>query len=341
MEIEEKIKKYFESLKPQNLGLIDRIKLISVRKLGVGSSNLNYLVNVGNKKFIFRLNVYSPEERRSKKEFIALKAVEHLKIAPKVWLLDDSHKDFEESFIILDYISGKSLDSLNKSITPQIIVKVARLAASLHNLNIKSINTLHINQEGYLYYIKELKEYKEQFREFTNNSLFFELLDITYSKLEALLSLEKDRAYPLSLIHSDIQEQNLIKNGNKLYLIDWEGLNIADPAWEVAYIFCDFGRPFKESEKELFYKEYLKLRKDTYIRERIKLYEVIRYVDGFLWAVIHALRVIHNKVSKEFSRRTNLDSHIKFAEKVFRRALDVGVIDKKYKDFDLRKELLK
>lgn len=341
MKTEQKIREYLENLKPQKIGLKEKIKIKSIKHLGHGSSNINYLFTVKSKKFIFRLNVYSPEERRSEKEFIALKAVEHLRIAPKCWLLDNSRKNFEESFIILEYIYGKSLDELKNSITPKIISRVARLTAKLHNLDVKDINALHINREGYLYYIKELKEYKGQFKELIDNPIFFELLDDIYKKLDKLVFSEKERKYPLSLIHSDIQEQNLIKRGNTLYLIDWEGLNIADPAWEVAYIFCDFGRPFKKNERQVFYKEYLKLRKDATLKERIKLYEVIRYADGFLWAIIHALRVKHNKVSKEFSQRTNLESHVKFAEKVFKRALNAGVIDKKFSAFNLRKEVFR
>lgn len=52
-----KIKKYFESLSPKKIGLDKKIKVISISKLGMGTGNANFLVNVNGKKFVFRLNM--------------------------------------------------------------------------------------------------------------------------------------------------------------------------------------------------------------------------------------------------------------------------------------------
>mgnify|MGYP005623795345 FL=1 len=91
------IEKYFEKLNPKKLGLRNKVKVNSVSKLGMGASNLNYLVKANNKSFIFRMNMEPDKKNKSRKEFDALKSLEPYDISPKAWTLDESKKYFDKN----------------------------------------------------------------------------------------------------------------------------------------------------------------------------------------------------------------------------------------------------
>ena len=50
----------------------DEIKVNSVSKLGMGTSNLNYLVEANGEKFVFRINMELGKKRKSRREFNGL-----------------------------------------------------------------------------------------------------------------------------------------------------------------------------------------------------------------------------------------------------------------------------
>ena len=68
--MEQKIKSYFEKLNPKKLGLKGKkIKVKSVKTLGMGTGNANFLVKTSNVKFVFRLNMDPKNPKKSRKEF--------------------------------------------------------------------------------------------------------------------------------------------------------------------------------------------------------------------------------------------------------------------------------
>src|SRR3989304_9482017 len=121
MDSKRAIKEYFLSLKPEKIGLKNKIKVSLVRKIGMGANNASYLVVANEKKFIFRLNMLLSDREKSRKEFKSLKLVEKLGIAPKAWILDDSRKIFDSDFIVLDYINGKTLGQTKYSLSEALV----------------------------------------------------------------------------------------------------------------------------------------------------------------------------------------------------------------------------
>jgi len=77
-----------ESLDPKQFGLKTKLKVKTIFKLGQGTGNLNYLVVVNNKKFVFRINMDHKNKTKSRKEFNSLKIVEKYSIGPKTRLID-------------------------------------------------------------------------------------------------------------------------------------------------------------------------------------------------------------------------------------------------------------
>jgi len=133
-------------------------------------------------------------------------------------------------------------------------------------------------------------------------------------------------------------EQNVIVNKNKYFLIDFESLGIQNRALEIAFIFVTFGRPFSDTQQKIFLKEYCKLTKADYVKlkEKTDVWIPITQFMIFLWAVKHVLRIKSGYLHKDYSSNSKIKSHIVYAKKVFRHCLKIGVIDRKYKNFDLR-----
>jgi|TARA_Y100000034_G_C6828587_1_gene373842 thiamine kinase-like enzyme len=335
-----KIKKYFENLKQNQLGLKSKIKVVSVSKLGMGTSNLNYLVKVNQKKFIFRINMNSKNPDKSKKEFKALKIVEKYNIGPKAWILNESKKEFDSDFIIISYIEGKTLNKIKNHLSLKMIKEIAKLSAKIHSIKLDSkTNKLPVLGRDYKVYFDTLdKENLRYIRNHLKNKKFIKILEETRKKLKKEIPFGKHK-HPLVLVHGDICEQNMIINKGNYKLIDFESLGLEDPAQDIAGIITDFGKPFNEKQKEIFFEEYLKIRKDKTLKERVKVFVPLRIFSVLLWAITHTLKIKNKHMHLSFTENNNIKKDISYVKIVFKRAIKKGVIDKKYKNFDITNEL--
>jgi aminoglycoside phosphotransferase (APT) family kinase protein len=105
--VEGRIKQYMRKIDPGVLGLSQTAKDVKAKRLGLGESNLNYLVNVDGNQFVFRINMDPRSPNKSKTEFDSLKMVEGLGIAPKAFHYEASKECFGETFVILRYVEAK------------------------------------------------------------------------------------------------------------------------------------------------------------------------------------------------------------------------------------------
>lgn len=110
---EQMIKGYLQKLDPKIFGL-NKMKPLKIKRIGLGESNLNYLAIINGKKFTVRINMDLRSPNKSEKEYNSLRIVEHQGIAPKVFHLETSKKFLGETFIILEYLEGKSLEKCKK-----------------------------------------------------------------------------------------------------------------------------------------------------------------------------------------------------------------------------------
>ncbi len=327
--MKEKIKSYFENLNPKKLNLGSQIRISKIKKLGQGSSNINYLVVANGKKLVFRLNAHPEGEGKLKREYLGLKAIENLGISPKALFFDGSKKKFSNEVLVLKYIEGRKMSL--RDLNVNFVKRLARISAKIHRFDISNLKIpFYLRSSG----LKEIEDYKKKFRRFLKDRSFFEMYELSLERIRddfKKLSAKKR----LALNHSDIQVGNIITQKNKIKLIDWEFMYKGDPAGEVAYIFTDFGRVFTEKEKRVFYENYLRVSNE--FKNDVKIYQRIRFLEGFYWAVWHALKVKKGLMDKEYVKNTSKESHIKFAEKLFKRAVKHGVINKKYSKLNLRR----
>ncbi len=330
-----KIKKYFESLKPEQLGLKKKIKVKSVSKLGMGKNNANFLVVVVDCKFTFRLNMLPLSRNKAKAEFDSLKLVEKLNIGPNAWILDESRLVFDSDFMILDYIEGKTFSKTNYKLDRGLIKKVVKLCVSFHLMPVRGkISKLPKDEVDYEGVFKWMKHFYNSLKKMTNNKIFLRMLKESYNNLEKSSS-RKDK-HPLVLAHGDICEQNIIIQGGKLKLIDFESLGLTDPASEIAYILTQFARKeLTEKQKEIFVEEYLKIRKDKTLRKRLKIFIPLKNFVDLLWAIDHVLKIKNKKVHRHYLENNDVDNDLVYAREMFKKNLREGIISKKYKNFDL------
>lgn len=325
---EQRIREYLQRLNPKKFGL-NEVKSITIRKLGLGESNLNYLVIVSGKKFIVRINMDPGSPLKSEREYDSLKVVEPLGIAPRAFHFEPSKDYLDEAFFILEYLEGTSLDKCGE-IDECIVTSLARVVAYLHSTNVGNLREeLRRSRSSKTDILREIRK-RISYIEAKRRKYFGEkgnsenILAVSYGRLEEL-RFEEEPCYVLG--HGDIAPQNVILSEGELKLIDWEDLGLIDPALEIAVIFDSFD--FSDRQEELFLKEYEALRSDAGLRKRISIYWLFQLFGVFCWAIMHVYEIGEREMHEEFLREQDLRGHISYAQKMFNKCQREGIIDKK------------
>lgn len=300
-------------------------KIKSVSKLGTGASHLNYLITSSSKKIVLRINIDKTSKNKLKREFMALRLIEKLNIAPKP--LHFQVKSDIGSFLLLEYFEGDTLNKTNYILSSQLLTALAKEMAMLHSISISSLkNKLPLEFQNFNYYLHELKEYKKQLRPLLKSPNLFKFMDEMFMHFEKHLNNHHFR-YRLCMIHGDVQEQNIILDSEMIKLIDWESAMISDPATEISYIVTQFGKPFSLMEKNKFTNEYLKLRKDISLKERVELYVPIRYYMDFLWSILQTEKIKKCLIYYSDKNRRVLQQG-KYTSICIKRMVDANIISK-------------
>lgn len=311
------IRKYLRTINPKILGL-DGISRIEIDEIGLGESNLNYLAMINGKKFNIRINADSKSTNKSRREFEGLRVVERFNIAPKAFHYEHSKKYLGGTFIIIEYLDGKSLDKCK--VDNHTIKELAKVVAQLHDIPTveisKSLGMHYASKDEILESKKQMIDYiRKKNRELGKPEAWFcDLLTETYNGFDKQKFKMKRK---LAIGHGDIAPQNVILNDGKLKLIDWEDLGIMETAWDLAILFESFF--FSSRQKELFLKEYLNIRNDPALRQRVELLRPIQFFGTFCWSVMHVFEIEGSGMHKEFVKRQKLKEHIDYAKETFDR----------------------
>lgn len=314
----EEIKRIFE----KNIGL----KVQSIRKLGMGVCNVNYLITSQNNKFVFKTNANPQKTEKYKEEFNSLKAIEDLNISPKPL-------SFGKDFMILTYVEGTPFTG--KKVTPKFLISLAELVAEIHSLKTpKNIDRGRNDLSD-----SSVKEYLEYLKRNLKNKVLLGIISNAKKKMEEKQKILRQFKRVEVIAHGDICEQNILETPKGLALIDFEDLSVKDSASDIAKIFVDFKVPFNKTQKDIFLKEYFNRRKDKTLRERIKFYELFVIFETLLWAIYHVLKIKNKELHKSFLNKKKLKEGIDYVGEMWSRAINFGIIDKKYSKFDMKKTL--
>lgn len=125
------------------------------------------------------------------------------------------------------------------------------------------------------------------------------LIDQAINKAENKAK-EKQDAFQdakFTLIHFDLNRNNILRSNNKIIIIDWEQASAGDNAMDIAKLFLKLN--FNEEQKKEFLIEYMgKLSKrDKYFQDRMNIYKPLVLINSILWR----LRALNNLSKLESS----------------------------------------
>lgn len=301
------LKEVLQLIPARTLGVRAPIKIKSISNLGMGECHLNYLIRIDKKKFIVRININKDDPDKSRREYLALKTVEHLNIAPKVYYLHKATNKFKENFIVLDYIEGTAFRHKNRLYTEQEITQLARILAKTHNCK-----HTRLKLKGYKYkdFIKDSDKYFSKIKKYISKREYGQLRLMQRKIIKKIKNIPEKHVF--GIIHNDICPQNIVKTKTGLKLIDWESMSYSDTARDIAFLIIDMR--LKPKSWRLFLKTYLKIRKDFTVLNRAKIYAKCITFIYVLWELLRAHEVKHKKLHKEYLKRTPVEKHFKEAK---------------------------
>ena len=164
------------------------------------------------------------------------------------------------------FLEGNSLNHLDDF----DYQKVAKLLATYHNSNKKA--SVYYDPLGRLEnYKKEALTHTEKF-----DDIFYELYEIVQKNREFLLS------QPVGLAHNDAQRSNIVKSGDKYFLIDFEFAANNDPIYDIG----TFGNGDALEGKKLL-EEYEKINP---VKDGLKRYALWRIDISLQWYLVALIK---------------------------------------------------
>ena len=331
--METKIKTYFEKLSPNLLGFKEKIKVRKIKRLGKGLSSLNYIVNVKDKKFTFRLKG-DADIKLAKEEYENLRFFENYDFAPKVYLFDDSKKDFKSPILILNYLDGKTIKDVKKFGKKQI-EELAEFLTKIHSMKIIP-KMKRLPKKTYSIMLKRSKRDKKKFEKICKDKDFIKQMEIAFFNLLKMYD-NFDSSSEIVLAHGDFNSQNVLVKKDKYFAIDFEDLELSDPACEIAHIFIDFGKPFDAKNKEIFLKKYLELRDEKNLKERVEKYILLWFLGGMYWRLSQVHKTLNKSFSKEYHEEEDVKRDILNATSRLKQIIYIRAMPKSILKFDLTK----
>ena len=272
------IKEYILNKLNPSLFQENEYNTISIKKLGSGCYNLNFLLVINSKKYVLRTN--PNKENKLKKEFMTLKKMDGF-YSPKVFLIEESKNYI---FIIEEYIEGQKIKLLNNKILKNIAISLANIHNKYNQKNNKvSLYTEWIEILSKMY--SEIKTDKQIYQELSKYYIQAKLYCENNEKKFNEISKSK-------LIHGDMHCGNiLLKNHDEVIYLDWENSQYNDPALDIVAFFYEsenlqyFSNKnnITKDDKKLFLEEYLKIHNDINMPKKIELLYPLRWLSDTFW----------------------------------------------------------
>jgi thiamine kinase-like enzyme len=256
----------------------------------MGENNLSILAKVNDKiKLVFRIGLRKDLEKRMKYEFRMLRLLPH-DIGPEPIYFDDSKKIINHAYMILSYVEGKATNRWGKK---QLSLHAKKLAL-LHKKKYDFRGTPEEKHKK----IDLMQKFREQAQGYGG---MFSDKDIKPLLQNVSKFVKENNHYftsqkKFSLIHGDGCKDNILFSKNDVHYIDWEFIQMGDPAEDLTRFFYQDIQVdpwfIKLNRKKLEYllNEYLKYHKDKTLKERVIVWNaVLKFLDFlyFRWKVKH------------------------------------------------------
>lgn len=279
MSRETQIKRYVAGLDAHLLG-VDETGHVKISSLPQGVWNFNYLVEISSKKFVFKLyppggsSVEGMTGNSGQVEFLALKLVAGLGIAPRPVLYADASRSFNYPILIYEYVEGGDLAFSNRA-----VAEIAAIYGKLHSMDIEGIDFLKERSEAPSKLLAEIERSFARYRRRADiDPIYIRRFGEFIGKARECTVEGKRLSCPRALIHADPVPSNFVV-GDRIYLIDWQTPMVGDPLFDLwafmsrAFSMWDLDAPPTEAQKETFVSTYQALRNDPTLDERLRVKE--------------------------------------------------------------------
>lgn len=231
-----------------------------------GMTNKNFKVHMNNEDYILRIPGSGTEEMISRH-------------SEKNNSLIANDLNLDTDILYFDEESGVKLSKYIKNaetITPKSAKRESNMAEitdilrKLHTSNTTFVNKFDV--------FEKIEEYEELLKE-ANGTNFKDYYDVKQKVLN-LKSILNELGIEAVSCHNDTVPENFVKDGERIYLIDWEYSGMNDPMWDLAAhaLECEFSK----DEEELFLNLYFNNNVEEKYITKILIYKICQ---DFLWSI--------------------------------------------------------
>ncbi|MFW6138207.1 MAG: phosphotransferase [Spirochaetota bacterium] len=236
--LEMQVKEYIKNKMMDNLSFPAGTSY-EIADIIVGNYNINYVIKLGEQKFLLRINVeqQSGLTNQMAYEYNTIVHLAKYGVTPAAYYLDSTRKWIPFDFIVQDYIEGKHIDFDDHHAIEDAAAALARLHRvpfPQEDFLVRYNNPL---QDLYQEITRMLRQYET--RKTCNKNLVTKG-EILLKKLKLLVKKNELYFSPVSIVHTDAVNDNFIRCHEGTKIIDWEKPRIDDCTYDL----CVFmGRP--------------------------------------------------------------------------------------------------
>ncbi|WP_432407766.1 phosphotransferase [Wukongibacter sp. M2B1] len=259
--------------------------------LAQGEYNINFTIDDGNIKYVFRVNTGSQLELNNqiRYEYNAIKSLEISGVTPRVYYVDDTKEFFDYGILIMEFLKGRPLEYNSD------MGKAGKIFGKIHSIDIGDIdNDLiiedNICSDRILEGERLLKDYlKSPIVDKKLKSFFYKFLEWSEQNKDREKYFVENRWHVIN--NTEVNSHNFIIGNEKSYLIDWEKPVISDPCQDITQFLAPTTTLWKanymlsKEEKDNFFKTYIENLEceDKNIRDRVNLYNPYLYLRALSW----------------------------------------------------------
>lgn len=273
---------------PQWVGAHD----LTYQPLGGGITNKNFRVDVGGESFVLRIAGANTEllgiDRQN--EYVANLAAGELGIAPPVY-----HYIQPEGYLVTRFIKADPLPP-EKLRLPENLLKVAELLGIIHGMDAIP---------GEFIVFRVVEDYTQVARKY--NVRFPDDFDWLLERLYDAEEAFRVDALPLRPCHNDLLNENFLKDGERIYILDWEYAGMGDIFFDLANLSVNHG--FSDDEDRLLLEAYFGEVKDKNWAH-LKVMKILSDFRESMWGLVQIGISdldfdFHAYADKHFTRMTN------------------------------------
>jgi len=272
--------------------------LVGFSFLASGNHNDNYLIETTGNKYVLRIE-NNPQFKNLKKEYNLLKSLKS-GLGPKVYFFDNSHKIIPTDYFVEEFIEGKYPKTLND----KFIILMAEWLKKLHTQ--KKLGKKYSLLKAIKPYFRNVNNYRSAIDIKTINKI-----DLLFDKASDFSRKNDDifgSSKKLCLLHNDLSRGNIIYDGKKIRLLDWEFSGYNFPERDLVYFMQS--SKLNDKQRSLFLKTY-GYSTTKAGKKRLLIISLLNTCGDIGYSVWRLSLVKQGKLNKklkpEISKRLNLD----------------------------------